>query len=137
MYGTLFSSDPPNILPCEGTGIVYKITVKLKVFAQPLHQVLLQNIVSFLTLVYQNKNELPGTSMEKKLKKSHCLLKSSVPLPWQPNLINTLPKAVISKLLIQTRGPILTYTVVNPVSLLWTWHFKHGVYMQKVFHFPH
>ena len=40
MYGTLFSSDPPNILPCEGTGIVYK-TVKLKVFAQPLHQVLL------------------------------------------------------------------------------------------------
>ena len=41
MYGTLFSSDPPNILPCERTGIGYKITFKLKVFAQPLHQVLL------------------------------------------------------------------------------------------------
>ena len=34
-----FFSDPPNILPCEGTGIGYKSIVKLKLFAQPMHQV--------------------------------------------------------------------------------------------------
>ena len=34
-----FFSDPPNILPCEGTGIGYKSIVKLKFFAQPTHQV--------------------------------------------------------------------------------------------------
>ena len=28
-----FFSDPPNILPCEGTGIGYKSIVKLKFFA--------------------------------------------------------------------------------------------------------
>ena len=39
MYGTLFFSDPPNILPCEGTGIGYKSKAKLKFFAQPMHQV--------------------------------------------------------------------------------------------------
>ena len=33
-----FFSDPPNILPCEGTGIGYKSIVKLKFFAQPTHQ---------------------------------------------------------------------------------------------------
>ena len=32
-----FSSDPPNILPCEGTGIGYKSIVKLKFL--PMHQV--------------------------------------------------------------------------------------------------
>ena len=39
MYGTLFFSDPPNILPCEGTGIGSKSIAKLKFFAQPMHQV--------------------------------------------------------------------------------------------------
>ena len=34
-----FFSDPPNILPCEGTGIGYKSIVKLKFFAQPMHQI--------------------------------------------------------------------------------------------------
>ena len=34
-----FFSDPPNILPCEGTGIGYKSTVKVKFFAQPMHHV--------------------------------------------------------------------------------------------------
>ena len=34
-----FFSDPPNILPFEGTGIDYKSIVKLKVFAQPMHRV--------------------------------------------------------------------------------------------------
>ena len=34
-----FFSDPPNILPYEGTGIGYKSIVKLKLFAQPMHQV--------------------------------------------------------------------------------------------------
>ena len=34
-----FCSEPPNILPFEGTGIGYKSIVKLKVFAQPMHQV--------------------------------------------------------------------------------------------------
>ena len=55
-----------------------------------------------------------------RFEKSHCLLKSSVPLPCQPNLIKTLPTGVISKLMIQTREPIPTYTPLNPVSLLWT-----------------
>ena len=34
-----FFSDPPNILPCEGTGIGYKSMVKLKFFVQPMHQI--------------------------------------------------------------------------------------------------
>ena len=97
-------------------------------------------IVSFSKLVYQNKDELPGTSMAftmiaSRFEKNPCLLKSSVPLPWQPNLIKTLPTGVISKLLIQTRGPIPTYILLNPVSLLWSWHFKHGVYTTS-FPFP-
>ena len=57
-----FFSEPPNILPFEGTGIGYKSTVKLKVFVQPMHRVFVINFVSFSKLVYQNKNELPGTS---------------------------------------------------------------------------
>ena len=50
-------------------------------------------------------------------------------------LIKTLPTGVISKLLIRTRGPIPTYILLNPVSLLWSWHFKHGVYATS-FPFP-
>ena len=34
-----FFSDPPNILSCEGTGIGYKSIVKLKFFAQTMHQI--------------------------------------------------------------------------------------------------
>ena len=34
-----FCSESPNILPFEGTDIGYKSIVKLKVFAQPMHQV--------------------------------------------------------------------------------------------------
>ena len=60
-----------------------------------------------------------------RFEKNHCQLKFSVPLPWQPNLIKTLATGVITKLMIQTRGPIPTYTLLNPVSLSWTWHFKH------------
>ena len=67
--------------------------------------------------------------------KSRCLLKSLVPLPRQPNLIKTLPKGVISKLMIQTREPIPTYTP----SILEA-HYGHGisnmVYMPQIFHFP-
>ena len=33
-----FFSEPPNILPFEGTGIGYKSIVELKVFAQPMHR---------------------------------------------------------------------------------------------------
>ena len=51
------------------------------------------------------------------------------------NLIKTLPTGVISKVFIQTRGPIPTYILLNPVSLLWSWHFKHGVYATS-FPFP-
>ena len=58
-----FSSHPPDILLCEGTGIGYKSIVKLKFCAKPMHQIYVINIVSFLKLVYQNKNELLGTSM--------------------------------------------------------------------------
>ena len=55
-------SYPPNILPCEGTGIGYKSTVKVKFFAQPMHQVFVMKYCIILKLVYQNNNELPGTS---------------------------------------------------------------------------
>ena len=34
-----FFSDPPNILPREGTGNGYKSIVKLKFFAQLMHQI--------------------------------------------------------------------------------------------------
>ena len=39
VWQIVFFSDPPNILPLEGTGIGYKSIVKLKVFAQPMHRV--------------------------------------------------------------------------------------------------
>ena len=35
----------------------------------------------------------------------------------------------------QTRGPIPTYILLNPVSLLWSWHFKLDVYATS-FPFP-
>ena len=34
-----FSSDPPNVLLYVGIGIGYKIKVKLKFCAQPMHQI--------------------------------------------------------------------------------------------------
>ena len=37
--------------------------------------------------------------------------------------------------MVQTREPIPTYTLLDPVSLLWTWHFKHGAYATN-FLFP-
>ena len=93
-----------------------------------------ENIVSLFKLIHQNKNELPGTSMAFTMiswfEKSHCLLKSSVLFPQEPNLIKTLPTGAISKLMIQTRETIPTYTPLNPVSLL------HGVYMRQIFPFP-
>ena len=54
-----------------------------------------------------------------KFEKSHCLLKS--------NLIKTLATGAISKLTIQRREPIPTYTLLDPVHLLWTQHYKHNV----------
>ena len=71
------------------------------------------NIAFCLKPIYQNKKELPGTSMAfgmtvSRFEESHCLRKSSLPLPWQPNLIKTSPTGVISKLTMQTREPIPT-----------------------------
>ena len=43
-----FFSDSPNILPCEGTGIGYKSVVKLKFFAQPMHQIFVIKYYIFL-----------------------------------------------------------------------------------------
>ena len=88
-----------------------------------MHQFFVIKYVSFLKLVYQNKNELPGTSMAftvivSRFKKSHSLLKFLVPLPWQPNLIKTLATRAISKLMIQTKEPIPTYTS----SVLFTYY---------------
>ena len=51
---------------------------------------------------------------------------SSFALTAQPHQ-KTLATGAISKLMIQTREPIPTCTLLNPVSILWTWHFKHGV----------
>ena len=59
---------------------------------------------------------------------------SSFALLAQPHQ-NIANIGVIRKLLIQTRGPIPTYILLNPVSLLWSWHFKHGVYATS-FPFP-
>ena len=58
-----FSSNPINILLCLGIGVDLKNVVKLKFCAQPMHQIYAMNIVPFLKLVHQNKNELPSTSM--------------------------------------------------------------------------
>ena len=64
-----------------------------------------------------------------RVKKIHCLLKSSASLAQQPNLIKTLRTGAISKLMIPTKESIPTYTPLNPVSLL------HGAYVTK-FPFP-
>ena len=58
---------------------------------------------------------------------------SSFALIAQPH--QNIANRSVSKLLIQTRGPIPTYILLNPVSLLWSWHFKHGVYATS-FPFP-
>ena len=55
VWHIIFFSDPPNILPCEGTGIGYKSIVKLKFLHNLCINFLLWNIVSVLKLVYQNK----------------------------------------------------------------------------------
>ena len=104
-----------------------------------MHQIyIIKHCIFFLKLVYQNKNELTGTSVAftmivSRFEKSHCLLKSSVPLARQPNLIKTLPTGAISKLMIQTREPTPKYTLLDPVSLLWTWNFNMA-YMPQIFH---
>ena len=67
MYGTLVF--PLILLTLDiqtwvGIGIGYKSIVKLKFCAQTMHQIYeKKNVLSFLKLVYQNKNELLGTSM--------------------------------------------------------------------------
>ena len=86
-----------------------------------------KNFLSFsplLKLVYQNKNEWPRTSMAftmivSRFEKNHCLLKSSVLLTWEPNLIKTLATGAISKLTIQTREPIFPNT---PSSILFAYY---------------
>ena len=135
-----FSSYPTNILLCVGIGIGFKSIVKLNSCVQPMHQIYVIKYCIFLKtslsvrirMSYQSQVRL-FMMIVSRLEKSHCLLKSSIPLPWQPNLIKTLPTGAISKLMLQTREPTPTYTFLNPVSLLWTWHFKHGVYTT---HFP-
>ena len=119
----IFSSDPTNISLCVRIDIGYKSIVKWKFCAQPMHQILVTKYCILQKLIYQNKKELPVTSMAfmmiaSRFEKSHCLLKSSVPSPWQPNLIKTLATGAISKLTIQTSEPIPTYTLLNPICLL-------------------
>ena len=129
------STDSTDISSCVGIGIGYKSIVKLNICAQPMHQMFVINIVSVLKLVYQNENGSEWVTRHKygfhddsfQVWKSHCLLKSSVPLLWQLNLIKTLATGAISKLTIQRREPIPTYTLLNPVHLLGTWHFKHDI----------
>ena len=94
MCGTFFPSVPPNIPLCSGIVIGYKICVKLKFCAQSMRQIYLIKYC-VLKLVYENKNALPGTSMTftmivSRFEKSHCQLKSSVPL------LKTLPTGAIS-----------------------------------------
>ena len=81
--------------------------------------------------------ELPGTSMaftmivskfERKSLPTKIL--SFFALTAQPHQ-NITNKSDLSKLMIQTREPIPTYTLLNLVSLLWTWYFKQGVSCHK------
>ena len=58
-----FFSDPTNISFSVGIGIGYKSIVNLKFVHSLCIKFMQWNIVSFLKLVYQNKNELWGTSM--------------------------------------------------------------------------
>ena len=131
----------PNILLCAetGTGTGSKSKVKLKFCAQPMHQIyvikycILLKLFIRIRMSYQVQVWL-FTVIVSRFVKSHCLLKSSVPFPLQPNLIKILAAGEISKLMVQTREPIPTYTL-HPVSLLWAWHFKHGAYATN-FLFP-
>ena len=78
-------------------------------------------IVSFSKLVYQNKNELPGTSMAFTMIASRFEKKS-------------LPTKILSSFAL-TAQPHQNIANRNLVSLLWSWHFKHGVYTTS-FPFP-
>ena len=127
-----FSSDPPNISLCEQIGISYKISVKLKFCAQPMHQIyiikyciLLKTSLSELEWVTRHKCGFHNDSIQ--VWKKSLPIKILVPFPWQHNLIKKLPIGAISKSMIQTREAIPKYTLLNPVSLIWTWHFKHGI----------
>ena len=51
-----FSSDPPNISLCVQIGISYKISVKLKFCAQPMHQIY---IIKYCILLKTSLSELP------------------------------------------------------------------------------
>ena len=51
-----FCSEPPNILPFEGTGIGYKSIVELKVFAQPMHSLPTKILISFALLAQPDQN---------------------------------------------------------------------------------
>ena len=50
----IFSSDPPNIILCERTGIGYKIIVKSKFCAQPMHQIY---VIKYCILLKTNLSE--------------------------------------------------------------------------------
>ena len=56
------------------------------------------------------------TMIVSRFEKSHCLLKSSVPIPERLNLIKTLATGAICKLKIQTREPH------TPSSILFTFY---------------
>ena len=126
VWHIIFSSDLPNILLCLRIGICYKIKVKLKFCAQPMHQlyvikycILLKTISSEWEWVTRHKSGFRDGGFQ--VWKSHCRIKSSFPLPSLANLIKTLPTGAISKLMIKTRD----YTLLNPVSLLWTFPFPN------------
>ena len=61
-----FCSEPPYNLPFEGTGIGYKSTVKLKVFAQPMHWVF---IIKYCILLKTSKLVMYDNEIETKEKK--------------------------------------------------------------------
>ena len=72
-----FFSDPPNILPFEGTGIGYKSIVKLKFFAQRMHQIF---VIKYCMLL---KTSLSDARFEKKSLPTKIL--SSFALTAQPH----------------------------------------------------
>ena len=99
-----------------------------------MHEICVIKHCIFLKLVYQNKNELPGTSMVStmivsRFEKSRCLLKSSVPFPDSPTSLKHCQQDGTDKRAYSHIHPL------NPVSSLWTWHFKDGVYATN-FPFP-
>ena len=98
------------------------------------------NIVSFWKLVHHNENELTGTSMlftmiVSRFEKSHCLLKLSIPLPWQQNLIKKLATGATSKLMIQTREPF-PHTISSILLAYYRHSISNMVYTPQIFHFP-